>query len=291
MRKWNWLQLFADGAGAADGASGDSGSATAESGITSAEQENGSDAQSITTPKASFEELLKDVDYKKAYDERVQKAIRTRFRAQKETDDKLSLANEVLAMIAPKYGVSPDDLAALKSHVEKDDSYLEQEAIEKGMPVEEIRQKNQMKQENLRLKQQLGQIQQREETARKWQALQQQAAEFQKEYPKFNLQAEVENEKTGRTFFSLLEHGIPLKQAFHAIHGEELVAEMGRLATQRATEQVAASVRANGNRPIENGMSSQSTAQTRVDPKNLTDAQLKEYRDRVMRGEVVSFTR
>ena len=112
------LQLFAEeGASAAT----DEAAATAEPTEEGAEAV-GQDQQPAQEQKASFNDLLKDEQYKREYDKRVEGAVRRRMRA---ADAKLAQMDPMFDVLAKKYGVgrSSDgklDMQALQAirHIE-----------------------------------------------------------------------------------------------------------------------------------------------------------------------------
>ena len=82
---------------------------------------------------AEFEKLIKG-EYKDLYDARVQDTIQKRLKSTKETVDKYNELAPTLDMLARKYGISDaSDIKALNKAIEEDDSYYEDEALEKGI--------------------------------------------------------------------------------------------------------------------------------------------------------------
>ena len=111
------------------------------------------------------------------------------------------------------------------------------------------------------------------------------AQEVQKTYKGFELQQEVQNP----AFLAMLRAGVPMKNAYESVHHEELMAAAQQAAAKQMERNVAASVRANGQRPQEAGMSSQPAFTVKSDPSKLSKQDFAEIRRRIERGEMISF--
>ena len=172
------LQLFADGGaggsgtGATEGASGETAVAAVpqtkgsknpladvkygiqeDSAQTSPVQET---ADVVETPDRNkeFEKLIKG-EYKDLYDAKMQDTIQKRLKGTKETVEKYEALTPMLEMLAKKYGVDASDAKALSKAIEEDDSYYEDEALEKNMTVEQLKEIRRMERENAELKKQM----------------------------------------------------------------------------------------------------------------------------------------
>ena len=100
---------------------------------------------------AEFEKLIKG-EYKDLYDARMQETIRSRLKGTKETVDKYNALTPTLELLAQKYGVDVNNIEALNKAIQDDDSYFEEEALEKGLTVEQLKEIKAMKRENEELK-------------------------------------------------------------------------------------------------------------------------------------------
>ena len=166
MKKLNYipmlsLQIFAEGAGSGAG-TGDGGTAEGQ-GVTGAAalpqtkgeknnplanvkygiQEDAAPAAEVQTVaqvdrNAEFERLIKG-EYKAEYDARVQDTIQRRLKSSKETVDKFNALSPTLELLAKKYGVDAGDIEGLNKAIEEDDSYFEEEALERGMTVNDLK--------------------------------------------------------------------------------------------------------------------------------------------------------
>ena len=132
------LQLFAEGGDGGTGTEGAMG--VTESAANSQTQITDGDGTTATTidRNAEFEKLIKG-EYKDLYDARVKDTVQKRLKSTKETVDKYNSLSPMLETLGKKYGVDFNDADALIKAIEEDDSFYEQEALEKGITVEALK--------------------------------------------------------------------------------------------------------------------------------------------------------
>ena len=303
------LQLFADGgagAGAGDGGTADGQGVTAAAalpqtkgvksnplanvkyGIQPEEAVPAAEVQTETVAQpdrnAEFEKLIKG-EYKDLYDARVQNTIQQRLKGQKETVDKFNALSPTIEMMAKKYGVDANDIEALNKAIQEDDSYYEQEALEKGMTVQQLKEIKKMERENADLKAQMEEAQRQENGKKLYAAWMQQADEAKKVYPSFDLKAEMNNPK----FVELLRSNIDVRTAYEVTHKDEIIAGAMQFTAKTVESKIANKIASNGARPSENGMSSQSASLVKSDVSQLSKADRAEIIRRVQRGEKIRF--
>lgn len=279
MKKTFWmnLQLFADGA-AATGVTG-----------TAAESQTGSaDAQGAPIAQvqeekprdlnADFEALIRG-EYKEQYNKRVQETVRRRMKGTQETVDKYNSLVPLMELLGSKYGTS--DIAALTKAVEEDNGLWEQEASERGISAEQLRQQKKLERDVKLMEQRLAEDSQRQA----YEQLHRQTEELKNLYPNFDLDTELQNQN----FVKMLRSGIDPKTAFEVIHHDEILPAAMQWAVQQTKEQTAKAVAANAARPTENSVSSQSAATVKKDFSKMSGAEIRDIRERVMRGEKFSF--
>ena len=320
------LQLFAgDGGGAAGASAGatsagaDAGSATGDTGAADAAQQYTTrsgrkvtipqvsaqmgDTQQVQEPDAtsgqddaagqdqteeSFDELIKG-KYKADFDQRVQKILNGRFKQANETQAKLDKINSFMPALMQKYGLGEgatlDDLA---NKITDDASLYEEEALKMGVSTDVVRDMH-------RLQTQLAQAQQAQQqtieemrTREHLAKLAQQAEQLKQVFPNFDLLTEL-NESPEFARMTSPEVGISVESAYRAIHAKEIEAAAMQYGAQRAANQVAASVKANGMRPAENGMGNQAGIASQVDPSTFTLKDIEQIKERLRRGETISF--
>ena len=299
------LQLFADG-GAGAGA-GEGGTAEGQ-GVTEAaalpqtkgaknnpladvkygiqEEAPAAEVQKTAAPdrNATFEALIKG-EYKDLYDAKMQDTIQKRLKGTKETVDKYNALQPVLEILGKKHGVDATDIEALTKAINEDDSYFEDEALEKGMTVQQLKEFKKMERENAELKAMKDEQKRQEEGKKLYSAWMQQADEAKKVYPSFDLRAEMNNPK----FLDLLRSNIDVRTAYEVLHKDEIIPAAMQFTAQTVESKIAKSIASNGARPSENGMSSQSAAVVKSDVSQLSKADRAEIIRRVQRGEKIRF--
>ena len=295
------LQLFAEGAGdggTAEGQGVTAGVASQQKGVSNpladvkygiqeeaapvAEVQNNPTA--VVDRNAEFERLIKG-EYKDLYDARVQDTIQKRLKSSKETVDKYNELTPTLEMLAKKYGVDASDIQALNKAIQEDDSYYEEEALEKGISVQQLKEIRRMERENANLKAQMEAAQRQENGKKLYAAWMQQADEAKKVYPSFDMRAEMENPK----FLDLLRSNIDVRTAYEVLHKDEIIPAAMQFTAQTVESKLAKKIASNGARPSENGMSSQSAAVVKSDVSQLSKADRAEIIRRVQRGEKIRF--
>lgn len=295
------LQLFAeggDGGTGADGATADNGglatSRTAKNPLADVKYgiqdlAPNAEVQQKTTDDdvnldAEFEELIKG-KYKEQYNKRTQDTIQKRLKSTKETVDKYNELAPTLEMLARKYGVDATDVKALNQAIEEDDSYYEEEALEKGLTVEQLKSIRKMERENADLKRQMQEEKTRENADRLYQSWMNQAEQIKGVYPSFTLEAEMQNPR----FTDLLRNGIDLRTAYEVLHKDEIIPAAMQFTAQNVQQKLTNKIIANGARPTENGINSQSSAVVKSDVSQLSKADRQEIARRVARGEKIRF--
>ena len=295
------LQLFAEGAGdggTAEGQGVTAGVASQQKGVSNpladvkygiqeeaapvAEVQNNPTA--VVDRNAEFERLIKG-EYKDLYDARVQDTIQKRLKSSKETVDKYNELTPTLEMLAKKYGVDIGDIASLNKAIQEDDSYYEEEALEKGISVQQLKEIRKMERENAALKAQMDEAKRQENGKKLYAAWMQQADEAKKIYPSFDIRTEMANPK----FVDLLRSNIDVRTAYEVLHKDDIIRGAMQFTAQTVESKIAKKVASNGARPAENGMSSQSAAVVKSDVSQLSKADRAEIIRRVQRGEKIRF--
>ena len=306
------LQLFAEGAGAGTGAEGTMGvtgtAAMSQKGVkgnslanvkygiqhedaaqvtdvqTKITDADGTTAQTVDR-NAEFEKLIKG-EYKDLYDARVQDTVQKRLKGTKETVDKYNALTPMFEKLSAKYGVDATDVDALMKAIDEDDSYYEEEALDKGISVEELKRIKSIEKENAELNRQLKEQREKEnadKTVAEWIKQSEQVKAID---PSFNLEAEVQNPK----FIAVLRiPGVDVKTAFELIHKDEILGSAMQFAVKTTEKKLTDKIIANGARPSENGISSQSASVVKSDVSKLTSADIDEVRRKLARGDKITF--
>ena len=295
------LQLFAEGAGDGGTAEGQGVTEAAALPQTKGEKNNplasvkygiqeeapAAEVQTATAApdrNAEFEKLIKG-EYKDLYDAKMQDTIKKRLKGTNETVEKYNALQPILEILGKKHGVDATDINALSKAIEEDDSYFEDEALEKGMTVQQLKEFKKMERENAELKAMKDEQKRQEEGKKLYSAWMQQAEEAQKVYPSFDLRAEMNNPR----FLDLLRSNVDVRTAYEVIHKDEIIPAAMQFTAQTVESKLAKSIASNGARPSENGMSSQSAAVVKSDVSQLSKADRAEIIRRVQRGEKIRF--
>lgn len=306
------LQLFAEGAGdggtGAEGATGATATAAVSQtkkgvksnpladvkyGVQAEETTPAAEVEATPAPtevvedrNAKFEALIKG-EFKDLYDQRVSDTVQKRLKGSKETVDKYNELAPTLEMLARKYGVDASDIKALNKAIEEDDSYYEEEALEKGMSVEQLKNIRKMERENAELKKQMEEQNRRDNANKLYAQWMEQEKSTKAVYPSFDMRTEMKNPK----FLDLLRSNIDVKTAFEVIHKDEIIPAAMQYTAKQVEQKITNKIIANGARPTENGNSSQGASLVKSDVSQLTRADRAEINRRVARGEKITFTR
>ena len=289
------IQLFAEGGGAAAGGEGAAAAAPVaapqQPGVNSnpladvqyGKQESAPAAGekgSAEERNSRFEELIKG-EFKDLYDARVQNTIRERLKGNEATVQKYNALAPVLDLLAGKYGVEADNIEALSKAIEEDETFYEDEALEKGLTVQQVKEIRKMQRENAALKAQVEERSRTENADATYAAWMQQAEALKQVYPSFDFATEAQNEQ----FRRLLQSGIPLQTAFEVIHKDEIIPAAMQYTAKQVEAKVANNVRAGQKRPAEGAAGGRSAVQVKSDPSKFTKADMDEIARRVARGE------
>lgn len=237
----------------------------------------------------SFDDLIKG-RFAKEYGEHVRAAIQERFKGRDAQDKRFEQAMNTLLTVAPMFGINADtadslDLDKLSQAISDDDRMYEAEALEKGVPTSTLKH---IKQLEAREKQR--QMDERrsleQETLRNHIAgLRKQEEELRKEFPDFDLNAEAQNPAFAR--MTGPGGGLTLRQAYMALHGDELLQRGQHQAVTETKRAVSQAIQAGAMRPSENGLIQSNGGAPQRDPRTYTREERAAIRRRVMAGETV----
>lgn len=281
------LQLFADcGAGAEGGAP-----ATADNGSLAVGQavEQGSPAaeQTVTaTPEqavdldAEFAELIKG-KYKAQYQKTFKSSLDSRM---KSANAKLGKLDTLAGIVADKYGIEDShDVDKLISTVEAlDRKDLEERAFKNGLTEEQQKYVDDLETKTRRYERERAEKEREDFVNRQVAEWTRQADDVTREFPDFDLGAELGNE----AFVKLLDSGVDVKGAYVATHYGEIMQHAVGYTAQRVEENTVNKIRANGLRPSPNGTSApQSATKEKTDVSKMTREQREEIYRRALAGE------
>lgn len=305
------LQLFGEGGGegAAPAASGSEGTqavsqnatgksrgalANVQYGIQESKTEEADTSKGAEAPEpvdrnAAFEQLIKG-EYKEQFNARMQEAISKRFKNSEAVAERQKKLAPILEVLGNKYGVDISDidkmdLDKLNKAIMEDDSYFEQEALEKGIPVETLKELKRMEAENKSMKEAMEARQRQEQNKKAYEELVRQSAQVKEAYPGFDLRTEMNNPNFGR----LIAAGVDARTAYEVVHRDEIQPAMAQYMVQKTAEKISNQIQSGQRRVSENGVNSQSTPVVKTDVTKLTKADREEIARRVARGEKIRF--
>lgn len=232
-----------------------------------------------TEKKASYEDLIKSDDYKDAHKAYMEKTIGDRLKKYKGLEEDYSKTRGLLEIVANKYGVDPnseDFLGVLNQKIEADDSYYENYAMEHDISAEEAR-------KIVTMERKLAQVEAEKQAQQKQEAMRQQimmlrqnAERTKAQFPSFDLDTEMQNEKFRR--LCAVNNG-DTTAAYMACHWDEIIPATAQMATRQAEAKAAQAVASNKARPVENGASSQASSVVDTNFKGMSLKEIRAYAD------------
>lgn len=273
MKKYRMDLTMFDGEGGGAGAGTGAGS-TAGAGGTGTGTDGGTGAGTGTEGgrdfDAEFDTMIKG-EFKGSFDKKVQNIVKDRLKGSKQTESRLKETETLLSLVGERYGWDGKDLSALRASLESDKAYLEQEALDRGMTVEQLAEVKRLERENRELLRQQMEAQERAAFDRKLNGWVQEAEALKGTYPNLNLMEEFNNQQ----FVRLLDAGVGVETAYQSVHFNELMGGAMQYTAQQTQKAVMDGVKANGMRPNENGAKGSNGANQKIDVHKLTAAERK----------------
>lgn len=304
LKKFKLLQIFAEGGGDG-GSAGAPGADGAGSAVNGFANQKGNDLSHVVYGKAvegdpvaaevtdgnnspdldaEFKALVKG-KYREQYGKAVKSAVDDRFKSTQESVDKFNKAAPLFEILANKHGIDAGDIDGLIKAVEEDDSYYEEEALQKGMSVSQLKEVKRMERENAQLKSQMENSNAKAQADQIFAQWAQDAQKAQQLYPQLDFETEIHNPQIAQ----LLRSGVPFQTAYEVVHKDEIIPHAMQVAVQNSAGKLANSVIAGSRRPQEGAAANSSSAVVKSDPSKLTYADRREIEKRVARGERIVF--
>ena len=277
MRRLN-LRMF-DGEGGGEG--------SAATGAEAAAPETTEGQQAEQTPEErekAFNDMING-DFRDLFDARMQKAIKERVGEVKQLQQQLQQQNDVIGLVAKKYGISTDKMGDIREALESDDVFWEEAAADQGMTVDSYKKMVKLEAENEALHKAREEAERKNQKDAVFQKWDREAEELKRMYPQFDLQSEIQDKR----FLDLMGAGIDMRTIYETLHHDEILPALMQQTAKATARQQAAAVRSGQMRPAENGMSSRPAAQTVKDPAKMTKEERQEYARRAARGEIITF--
>lgn len=274
------LQFFADGAG---GEGGGQGEAAADAGAQNDTVETQTDNEAVDLDR-EYDELING-KFKDIHEKRFNSEFDKRFKDYKKKERAANEAAPILKVLSERYGIDKKDAAGLLDAVRYDKLYVREKANELGMDDDEFIEHDKMKRKADSYDQLMEAERKRAEFDEKMAEWQRQGETLKAQFPSFDLQAEMDGNKD---FFDMIARGVPVRNAFLAIHHDDIVSGTVQYAVNRTEENVSRRVAQQKSRPAENGMSSQASASSKLDVNSLTGEQIRDLMRRAENGEKIT---
>lgn len=280
------LQLFAEEAAAET--TGDMGQDAADQTGVEVEQDAAVQEPQEEDLESAWQEA-RNGKFKQYFDRDMQGAIKERLKNSKQAEAVLQKLAPMLDNMGKKYGVADGDIDALMAKYQDDDALYEEEAMERGIPVETMKQIRQLEQRTAAAERQAQQTIEERQAQEHIMNLVRQGEQLKQLYPNFDLAVEMQNEE----FRRLTGPGVnvDVKTAYQVIHADELQSKYVQAGAQQAAQKLAQSRNANRRRPSENASRSPAGQTVTQDYSKWTKAQFDELKQRAERGEDVVFGR
>ena len=248
-----------------------------------------------TSQRLTWDDIKRDPEYKKAYDNDMQKAIMSRLNSERTASqhakDAIAAMTPAIELMARKYGLDAKnmDYKALAQAINNDDAYYEQKAIEMGTSVETAKRIDQLERDEQRRKEQEAINIQEQARRNHVVKLVQQGEALKATFPKFDLRAELQNPAFARLVDPKV--GLSVEDAYHTVHRKEIQAAQMQYAAQKTAENMSNAIQSGQRRPDEAGSSSQAPSVSTFDYRNASSEQRQALKDRIRqaaaRGEKV----
>lgn len=280
------LHAFEGDGGAASGAagaSGDAGQVAAGNGANLITDGNQPDATAAAgTEFDTFISGHQD-EAKKWFDTKFQEVFNKRFKDYKSMEGRVKAGDQVMQMLATKYGI--EDASDIKSITQalKDDDFLYAERAEaNGRTIDEQRNWDNLERENREFREAQRQAERREQIDRQMAEWDKQSANLKALFPSFDLDTELRNPD----FESALRSGLSMERAFYAVHGDEIVSGAMQTTANAVRSATVQDMAARRSRPRENAIGSQAAAKVSKDVHKLSKQERAEIAKRSMFGDV-----
>ena len=282
MRKFRFNLFLFDGEGTGVEGAAAAGQQDGRAAEAAGATESAADSQAAAETDAAdlegeFEGMITG-KYKDQYDRRVQDIINRRLRGVKNLRDTVKAQQPIIDLLKERYGAEADLLKAL----EEDDANLSREAEELNLSKEQLlEKKRQVRQQ--RMAEQEERQRRNQEIIDGWNR---EAEAMREKYGNFDLEREFENQEFADL---VIRGGIPIEMAHKVVHVDEYLQGAIAETAKQVKAATAETIRARGNRPVENGMGAAPAVST---VRNFNEMSVNEINDilrRAAQGEKVTF--
>ena len=239
--------------------------------IESADTAAGETTADAHEARQSFQTLISGAyrsDYEKAVGQRIQAAIQQRFKNQQDYKKQLDAVQPILQTLGGRYGLNAEDVTGISERLRDESAGPAQQAQGQEAKEETRTPRRDYLKEHV-------------------QNVNAQAEALRKVFPGFDLRTEMANP----VFVRMTSPGVGMsvKDAYFAVHGQELQRDSMMYAAEQARERIAASVMAGASRPRENGLDPAAAASMGIDVQSMDRKTRAEFRRRIRNGEKINF--
>lgn len=227
-------------------------------------------------------------EFRDLYSSENSELIQKRLGESKDAQQTLAKLMPLLEQTGKKYGKDANDIDGIMAAFADDDSLYEEEAAKEGVSVEVYKQLKQFRADQEQREQQQQQDEMRARFENHLRGLIAQGEKLKATFPNFDLRQELQNPDFAR--LTSPEVGIDVETAYWTVHRRELTNATAQVAAQKSQQKLSQAMQSGMGRPSENGARNASPAlDIRSDPRQLKREDLREIRERVRRGEKISF--
>lgn len=231
---------------------------------------------------AEYDRLIDQ--YKDIHTERVKEIISKRFPKAKAAEEQLGKMTPLLDLVAQKYNVDPGNLEALQQAIQSDDALYEDEAIKRGLTLDQAKEAVLTEKRLAAYEAQEAERQKQAEINRITTGWLQEGEKLKEIYPGFDIYGELRDPR----FIEKLQIGYAVRDAYESLHRDEIFGSVMTSTARKVQEKTVNDIRARGNRPLENGAAAPSPQATYSKlPK--TKAERDEIVKRALAGEKITF--
>lgn len=272
------LQLFAEG--------GD-GTASATPGAEAGAETSAEVKEEVTesNPDAEFESLINE-KYKEQYEKKLKSAMDRRFKKADAAEKYNASVKPLIDELGAKYGITDGNIENILAKFKADNSNYEAEAMEKGIPVETVKQMRELESQNRMLTQAREDAWREQQQRQEFNRFMAEAEAVKAKYPTFNVETEINDS----AFMAMVRAGVSVENAYVARHSDEILSQTIPYAVDKATQKVANAVKANGKRVLEGGAGNSaptSVSDTHKPVSEMKSDEIQELMRRALSGEKI----
>lgn len=231
-----------------------------------------------------WDAIVKNPDF----NNRLQYMMRQRLGEEGSAKEKLAALGPVLQALVKERGVDLDtsdmmklDADQLRNLVKHDKKFIQQGAAEMGVDEGTFEELTRLRDYQELKRKQERDAQLREAFNKHVSGLRAQAEELKGQFPGFDFDREMQNERF--VHMTSPTGGMSVKEAYYALHNDEILQQKTAEAAQKSKEQLAAAVQANQARPRENGVGSQQAAVPKFDYRALSKQDREAFKEEIRR--------